>query len=74
MSDGGRALGTVGAADRAALVRDARGASPAGGAPLLVPMVRDAIRQIDVSARRIEVDGDFLDLPAGEGAEGADGA
>ncbi|HST34266.1 MAG TPA: ribosome maturation factor RimM [Solirubrobacteraceae bacterium] len=47
---------------------------PAGqGAPLLVPMVRDAIREIDVSRRRIEVDADFLDLPQ-EGAEGNDGA
>ena len=27
---------------------------------LLVPMVRDAIRTVDVSARRIDVDGEFL--------------
>ena len=32
------------------------------GEPLLVPMVRDAIRQIDAAARRIEVDPKFLDL------------
>lgn len=30
--------------------------------PLLVPMVRDAIGEIDVAARRIEVDGEFLGL------------
>jgi 16S rRNA processing protein RimM len=35
-----------------------------GGDPLLVPMVKDAIRNVDVAARRIEVDGDFLDLSA----------
>ena len=27
---------------------------------LLVPMVRDAVREIDVAARRIDVDLDFL--------------
>jgi 16S rRNA processing protein RimM len=42
-----------------------------GGAPLLVPMVRDAIRQIDAAAGRIEVDADFLDLS--ERPEGSDG-
>ena len=31
-----------------------------GGGDLLVPMVRDAIRSIDVSARRIDVDVSFL--------------
>jgi 16S rRNA processing protein RimM len=31
-----------------------------GGAPLLVPMVRDAIRRIDPVARVIEVDSEFL--------------
>ena len=34
----------------------------AGGAPLLVPMVKDAVRSVDPAARRIEVDGEFLDL------------
>jgi 16S rRNA processing protein RimM len=33
-----------------------------GADPLLVPLVRDAIRQVDVAARRIVVDGEFLDL------------
>jgi 16S rRNA processing protein RimM len=31
-----------------------------GGAPLLVPMVRDAIRSVDVGGRRIDVDLGFL--------------
>ncbi len=35
------------------------------GGPLLVPMVRDAIRSVAPEERRIEVDGDFLGL--GEG-------
>jgi 16S rRNA processing protein RimM len=34
----------------------------AGGEPLLVPMVRDAIRDVDTASRRIEVDLDFLGL------------
>lgn len=33
---------------------------PGGGPPLLVPMVRDAIRAVDPAARRIEVDAAFL--------------
>jgi 16S rRNA processing protein RimM len=31
-----------------------------GGEPLLVPMVRDAVRRVDVANRRIEVDMEFL--------------
>jgi 16S rRNA processing protein RimM len=55
-------------------VRSAAGAD-AREESLLVPMVGDAIRRIDVAAGLIEVDADFLDLPrAGEGARGADGA
>ena len=41
--------------------------TPAGGGePLLVPMVRDAIRSVDPRERRIEIDGAFLGLE-GEG-------
>jgi 16S rRNA processing protein RimM len=55
-------------------VRGTSGAA-AHGAPLLVPMVGDAIRRIDVAAGLIEVDAEFLDLPVeGEGAPNADGA
>lgn len=47
------------------------------GDPLLVPLVRDAVRQVDVAARRIDVDGDFLDLasrsPAASRAGEGDG-
>lgn len=46
------------------------------GELLLVPMVRDAIRQVDVAARRIDVDGDFLDPgiepPPAAGSDRAD--
>jgi 16S rRNA processing protein RimM len=35
-------------------------ARPAGGADLLVPLVRDAIRSVDVEAARIDVDLRFL--------------
>jgi 16S rRNA processing protein RimM len=34
----------------------------AGGARLIVPLVRDAIHRVDIAAGRIEVDGEFLDL------------
>ncbi len=60
--DGDRLLGVV-----ARLIElpscEALEVKPAqGGDPLLVPMVKDAIRHVEVSARRIEVDADFLDL------------
>ena len=35
-----------------------------GGNPLIVPLVRDAIRQVDAPGRRIDVDGEFLGLPS----------
>ncbi|HUA75887.1 MAG TPA: ribosome maturation factor RimM [Solirubrobacteraceae bacterium] len=35
---------------------------------LLVPMVRDAVRRINIEGRRIEIDADFLGLEAGDGA------
>jgi 16S rRNA processing protein RimM len=60
--DGGRRLGTVSRlielpSCEALEVKGARGAEP-----LLVPMVKDAIRRVDTSARRIEVNIDFLGL------------
>lgn len=71
----GRTLGTVARLIELPSCETLEVSSPGAGAPLLVPMVRDAIREIDVSARRIEVDADFLDLPeAGEEGQGADGA
>jgi 16S rRNA processing protein RimM len=38
-----------------------------GGEPLLVPMVKDAIRHVQIANRRIEVNLDFLDLAEREG-------
>ena len=38
------------------------------GEPVLVPMVRDAIRRVEVSEGRIEVNLDFLALPEEPGA------
>jgi 16S rRNA processing protein RimM len=37
---------------------------PDGGEPVLVPMVKDAVRSVDVAARRIDVDLEFLNLAA----------
>lgn len=45
-------------------VLEVRGAQTAR--PLLVPMVKDAIRRVDTAAGRIEVDLDFLNLSEGE--------
>jgi 16S rRNA processing protein RimM len=65
--DGERRLGTV-----ARMIElpscEALEVEPAdGGAPLLVPMVSDAVREVDVGARRIDVDLEFLG-PGGGGA------
>ena len=40
-------------------------APTAGGAPVLVPMVKAAIRAVDTSARRVDVDSGFLGLDSG---------
>ena len=69
----GRALGTVARLIELPSCETLEVLPPGQGTPLLVPMVRDAIREIDVSSRRIEVDADFLDLPP-EGAGDDDGA
>jgi 16S rRNA processing protein RimM len=42
------------------------------GQPLLVPMVKDAIREIDVAARRIRVDAAFLDIEVEAGGPDGD--
>jgi 16S rRNA processing protein RimM len=69
----GRPLGTVSRLIELPSCETLEVLPPGQGTPLLVPMVRDAIREIDVSSRRIEVDADFLDLPR-MGAEGENGA
>ena len=56
--DGERPLGHVRRLRRAAVVRGARGRP--GGGELLVPLVRDAVRSVDVDGRRIDVDPAFL--------------
>ena len=59
VTDGGRAVGTVRqmrelpSVEVLEVVRD-------GGEELLVPMVGDAVRSVDVEARRIDVDLGFL--------------
>ena len=40
---------------------------PGEGSTLIVPMVRDAIHEIDAAARRVQVDADFLGLELGDG-------
>lgn len=40
-----------------------------GGEDLLVPLIRDAVRSVDVTARRIEIDLDFLGETADPAAE-----
>lgn len=70
--DGQRLLGTVERMLELPSCEVLEVRSESGAAPLLVPMVRDAIRRIDAAAGQIEVDADFLDLP--ERPEGVDGA
>jgi 16S rRNA processing protein RimM len=45
------------------------------GEPVLVPMVKDAVRSIDAAARRIDVDPEFLGLdePSASGTDGDEG-
>ncbi len=70
--DGGRALGTVTRLLELPSCEALEVRPLAGGEPLLVPMVRDAVRSVDVQRRRIEIAGDFIGLPeaddAGDGA------
>jgi 16S rRNA processing protein RimM len=57
--DGERALGTVSGLLELPSCEALRVRRPAGG-ELLVPMVRDAVRHVDVAAQRIDVDLEFL--------------
>jgi len=79
--DGDRLLGTVSRLIELPSCEALEVRRERGGEPLLVPMVKDAIRRVEVSAGRIEVDMDFLDLPeppgdarAGERRDGQGGA
>jgi 16S rRNA processing protein RimM len=62
--DGERLLGTVSRLIELPSCEAIEVVTASGAAPLLVPLVRDAIRKVDTSARRIDVDGEFLDLAA----------
>ena len=61
--DGGRAVGVVRGVT-ALPSCDVLAVERAGGGELLVPLVRDAVRRVDVAGRRIDVDLAFL---VGEG-------
>jgi 16S rRNA processing protein RimM len=74
--DGRRRLGTVVRMIELPSCEVLEVAGADGGEPLLVPMVKDAVRRVDVENRHIEVDAEFLDLGAGPsspppGREGA---
>lgn len=67
--DGGRLIGTVQrmielpSCEALEVQREMTGSQPTGShppAPLIVPMVKDAIRRVAVAERRIEVDMSFL--------------
>ncbi len=74
--DGERLIGTVARMIELPSCEALEVLPAAGGAPLLVPMVKDAVRSVDPGARRIEVDSEFLDLggarrpPSASAAEG----
>jgi 16S rRNA processing protein RimM len=61
---GGRRLGTVVRVIALPSCEALEVLEAPGAPPLLVPMVKDAVRLIDARERRIEVDADFLGLPA----------
>jgi 16S rRNA processing protein RimM len=74
VTDGERRLGTVSRMIELPSCEVLEVQREPGGATLLVPMVRDAIRSVEVSRKRVEVDAGFLGLdrpapPAGEREE-----
>ena len=60
---GGRRLGTVVRVIALPSCEALEVLETLGAEPLLVPMVKDAVRRIEAGERRIEVDADFLGLP-----------
>ena len=61
---GGRVLGTVARLLELPSCEALEVLPASGGAPVVVPLVKDAVRAVDVAARTIDVDADFLDLGA----------
>ena len=78
VADGERLLGTVIRMIELPSCEALEVLSEQGSEALLVPMVKDAVRRVEISARRIEVDLDFLGLAepaaAPEEKEGGAGA
>ena len=60
--DGERSLGTVVRMIELPSCEALEVQPPQGGPPLLVPMVKDAVRRVQVAERRIEVNLEFLGL------------
>ncbi len=61
VTDGERRLGTVARMIELPSCEALEVIPDDGATPLLVPMVKDAIRSVDTASRRIEVDAGFLD-------------
>jgi 16S rRNA processing protein RimM len=68
--DGERVLGTVSRLVELPSCEALEVSLADGGGPLLVPMVKDAIREVLIAQKRVEVDLEFLDMP-GSGRAGA---
>jgi 16S rRNA processing protein RimM len=67
--DGERTVGTVKAMIELPSCEALEVQRPEGGQPLLVPMVRAAVRSVDPAAKRVEVDLAFLGLDESEPAK-----
>ena len=62
VSDRGRRIGTVARVLELPSCEALEVELISGGAPLLVPMVKDAVLRVDAARRAIEIDGEFLGL------------
>jgi 16S rRNA processing protein RimM len=67
VADGGRVLGAVTRLVELPSCEALEVRPQEGGEPVLVPMVKDAVRAVDVAARRIDVDLEFLNLAPPQG-------